>query len=66
MKCKIRMCGTLEDFAPKFDKLKPEDYKWIMDFPTPKKQRHFKMNLEEVIRFLTMLDEVEKIYFEVN
>lgn len=66
MKCEIHLCGELEDFEPKFDKLKPEDYDWIMDFPSPKGQKHFKMNLEEVIRFLKMFNEVEEIFFEVR
>lgn len=66
MKCKIHLCGELEDFAPKFDKLKPEDYDWIMNFGKEDKAKHFKMNLEEVTRFLTMFNEIEEIFFEVR
>jgi hypothetical protein len=66
MKCKIHLVGSLEDFKPKFDKLKDEDFNWIMGLDKPKGQNHFKMDLDEVIRFLTMFNEIERIFFEVR
>ncbi len=66
MKCKVHLEGSLEDFKPKFDKLRPEDQEWIFGLKKPKRQNHLKMELDEVIRFLTMFNEVEKIYFEVK
>jgi hypothetical protein len=65
MKCKIRLYGDVEDIEPKFRKFKPEDQEWILDFPKPDGEP-FRMNLAEVIRFLTMFNEVEEIYFEVR
>lgn len=66
MKCKVHLCGDLEDFQPKFEKLRSEDQKWVLNFDKPRGQDHFKMNLSEVIRFLTMFDDIETIYFEVR
>jgi hypothetical protein len=65
MKCKVHLCGSLEDFKPKFDKLKPKDQDWILNYPKPDGEP-FKMNLSDAVRLLTMFNEVEKIYFEVR
>jgi hypothetical protein len=66
MKCKVHLVGSAEDFGPKFDKLKPEDRDWFFRMKKPIGKKHLSMNLEEVIRFLTMFNEIEKIYFEVR
>jgi hypothetical protein len=67
MKCEIHLSGRPEDFRPKFDKLSAEDQAWLFE----KKRlgegdRFLSMDLEEVIRFLTIFNEIEKIYFEVR
>lgn len=63
MKCEIR----LEDSRPKIDKLSAEDQDWLFRKKKPKEgDRFLSMDLEEVIRFLTMLNEIEEIYFEVR
>lgn len=69
MKCEVHLVGNEEDFGPKFDKLKPEDQDWLFVKKKPegtKGKKHHLMDLEEVIRFLTMFNEIEKIYFEVR
>ena len=66
MKVIIHLVGSAEDFGPKIDKLQPEDRVWLDAKFLGKKHRKLVMNLDEIIKFLTMFNKVEQIYFEVE
>jgi hypothetical protein len=67
MLVKVTFQGRGEDLTPRLDRMSHADQRWVCDlFEKTQEKEPLRMNLDELMRLLTLFNDQERIYFEVR